>query len=258
MKTLVLYKTMFKQTIIGLRRYMFETITGTVTLFLFFLALFYGAKAFGADGPQFGNTLDHMVVGYAVWTMAIFVYFSMAQDLLMEAQLGTLEQLAMSPLGLGRVLMGRALSGLVWQLLTMAVLLTAMMAATGKWLNVDLLSIIPILILTVAGVTGLSFALAGLAIVFKKVQSALQIVQVGFILLLAVPLSRVPALKFAPLSWGFGLLKKIMVDGETLLSLGAGDVGFLALHAVVYIALGLAVFRMFENVARSRGLLGHY
>lgn len=237
---------------------MFDTLTGTITLFMFFLALFYGAKALGAGAPKFGNALEGLVVGYALWTLAIFTYFSMAEDLMREAQQGTLEQLAMSPLGLRRVLLGKVLSGLVWQFVMITMITTLMMASTGKWLHIDVFSILPIALLTMGPIVGLSFMMGGLAVVFKKVQSALQILQMAFIACIAVPISRVPALKFAPLAWGNRLLGKVMIDGESLLSLPAADVWFLVIHATVYVLAGLVIFKYFERMARSRGLLGHY
>lgn len=258
MKTLVLYRTLFKQTIIGLRRYMFETLSGTITLFLFFLVLFYGAKALGAGAPKFGNALEGLVVGYALWALAIFTYTSMAEELVREAQQGTLEQLAMSPLGLRKVLMGKVLSGLVWQFVVITLVLTLMMATSGKWLHIDVFSIFPLVLLTLGPIVGLSFVMGGLAVVFKKVESMLQIIHMGFIACIAVPLNRVPALKFAPLAWGNRLLGKVMIDGESLLSLPASDVWFLVIHAAVYVAAGLVIFKSFERMARSRGLLGHY
>lgn len=258
MKTLTLYRTMFKQTLIGLKRYLFETLTGTTTLFLFFLALFYGAKAISGSGFTAGETPEAMVVSYAVWSLAIFAYFSMAQDLIQEAQLGTLEQLAMSPLGLSKVLLGRALSGITWQFITIAVLLTAMMAATGKWLHIDVLSIFPLAVLTLGGVLGLSFAMGGLAIVFKKVQAALQLLQIAFIGFVALPIHSFPAVKYMPLAWGNELLKRVMIRGDSVLTVGAADLAFLAVHAAGYVAGGLLVFKYFERVARTRGLLGHY
>ncbi|MCA1838737.1 MAG: ABC transporter permease [Actinomycetota bacterium] len=258
MKTLILYKTMFKQTIIGLKRYLFETISGTATLFLFFLALFYGAKALAGSSLKLANTQDGLIVGYMVWSLAIFAYFSMAQDLIQEAQLGTLEQLAMSPMGLSKVLLGRALSGLVWQFITIAVMLTLMMVSTGRYLHVDVISMVPLMVLTLAGVIGLSLVMGGLAIVFKRVQAILQIMQIAFVAFIAVPLSRAPFLKYMPLKWGNELLTRVMRDGKSIFQLPWQDVAFLIGHAVVYMTIGLVVFKYFENVARRRGLLGHY
>lgn len=257
MKTLTLYKTMFKQTALSLRRYLFDSLSGVFTLYLFFLAIFYGVKSI-ASGSQVEGTLESIVVRFALWTMAIFAYFSMAESLTQEAQLGTLEQLAMSPLGLGRVLFGRALAGLVWQLFMITVLVTAMMASTGKWLHIDIFSILPLALLTIAAVVGVSFVMGGLAIVFKRVQAALQIMQMAFIAFLAVPIATVPAIKFAPLAWGSNLLERVMLDEQSLLSIPAGDLLFLLIHGVAYIAGGLLVFRYLEEIARRRGLLGHY
>ena len=260
MKTLILTRALFIKQLIEFRRYIFETVSGLVTLFLFFLALFYGAKAAmaGASQVRLGDTLDALVVGYILWVLAIFTYFSVAQDLIQEAQLGTLEQLAMSPLGLARVVLVRIFTGTLFQLFIMGILLILMMLTTGKWLNLDLLSVLPLAILTIVGVVGLSLVMGGMAIVFKRVQSALQIMQMVFIACLAVPISRFPALKYFPLAWGNQLLRQVMADDKTIIELPARDVGFLAAHAAVYLFVGLAIFKMFEKKARSSGLLGHY
>lgn len=258
MRTLVLYRTMLKQTIITFRRYLFETLSGVITLFLLFLALFYGAKAFGAGAPRFGNALEGIVVGYMVWGLALFTYSAMAQELTMEAQLGTLEQLAMSPMGLPAVMIGRALSNLLWQLIVMSVMLMMMMASSGQWLHIDLISLLPLVFLTVGGVVGLSFAMGGLAIVFKRVTSALQILQIVFIGMVALPVGRFPWIKYFPLAWGKEMLNRVMIDGTSIFALQAGDVGFLLAHATAYIVVGMMIFKYFEKVARQRALLGHY
>lgn len=258
-KDLIMFKALFKQSFIETRRYIFETVSGIITLLLFFLGLFYGAKALvGGSAANLGPTLEALVVGYMLWALAIFMYFSIAQDLIQQAQLGTLEQLSMSPSGLGLVVLARTLAAMVFQLIIMAVLLLLMMAITGKWLHIDLLSILSIAVLTLMGVFGLSFILGSLALVFKKVQSALQITQMAFIGFIALPIAKFGWLKWTPLAWGNHLLKEVMIKEESLFSLPLGDVGFLAAHALIYFCIGMATFRYFEIVARKRGLLGHY
>lgn len=86
---------------------------------------------------------------------------------------GTLEQLAMSPLGFGRVLLSRLAAAFLFDLLVMLLFLLLMMASTGKWLHLDLLSLLPLLLLTMAGVLGIGFIMGGLALVFKQIQASL-------------------------------------------------------------------------------------
>lgn len=253
MKTLTLYRAMIKRGLIQMKRYPFETFSGFATLFLFFIFLFYGVKALG--GKE--STLSDVVVGYFVWALSVVTYSSFAQDMNSEAQVGTLEQLAMSPLGLTRVLFGHVVATIVFQAFMMTLILVGMMAISGKWLNVDLQSVLPIVLLMLLGLSGVGFAMGGLALVFKRMESATQILQIAFVALIAVPLSRYPIVKFLPLSWGNHLLSRSMARGESLFSL-LGELGFLAVQSAAYLVAGIIIFKQFERVARSRGLLGHY
>ena len=258
MKTLVLYGGWMRRTVIEMRRYFVDTVSGFVTIYGFFLILFFGAKALGGRSPGFGNTLSGLVVSFALWSLVTFSLSSLTFELVQEAQLGTLEQLGMSPFGLVRVLLARVLTQLVIYFGIMAVLLVLLMATTGRWLTVAPLSTLPILVLTILGVEGLGFVLGGVAIVFKRVQQALQAWQIAVLGLIAAPVNRVPFTKYLPLTWGATLLRRVMVNGESLTSMPAGDVLFLLVNTVFYLALGILVFKRFEAVARERGLLGHY
>jgi ABC-2 type transport system permease protein len=257
-KTAVLYGTSLRRNLIEFRRYAFDSITGVVMIYGFFLLIFYGAKVFGGSQANFGNTISAVVVSFALWSLTIFALGSLTYELTQEAQLGTLEQLAMSPFGLTRVLVARVLTSLSIYLSMMVVLLVLMMATTGRWLNIDLASTVPILVLTLLGVIGLGFVLGGIAIVFKRVQQALQVWQLLVFGLIAAPVDRVVFTKYMPLTWGATLMRRVMVDGESIFSMPAGDMLFLAVNSLFYFAVGIAIFKRFEGAARERGLLGHY
>jgi ABC-2 type transport system permease protein len=197
-------------------------------------------------------------VSYALWSLVTFSLSSLTFELVQEAQLGTLEQLGMSPFGLVRVLFARVMSQLGTFFGIILLLLVLMMAVTGRWLRMEPASTLPILVLTILGVEGMGFMLGGLAIVFKRIQQALQAWQILVLALIAAPVNRLPFTKYLPLTWGATLLRRVMVDGESLTSMPVGDVLFLVVNSVGYFALGVLVFRRFERVARERGLLGHY
>jgi ABC-2 type transport system permease protein len=76
--------------------------------------------------------------------------------------------------------------------------------------------------------------------------------------LIVAPVSQVPFMKYLPLTWGATLLRRVMVNGESLYSIPSGDVILLIVNSVAYFTLGIAVFKRFEKAARERGLLGHY
>ena len=258
MSTLVLFEGSFRRAVIEMRRYAVDTISGIVTIFGFFVILFFGARAFGGGRPGFGNTLAALVVSYALWSLVQFTLSTLTFELTQEAQLGTLEQLGMSPFGLVRVLLARVLTILTVYVGMTIVLLVLMMATTGRWLNLAPLSTLPILGLTILGVEGLGFMLGGVAIVFKRIQQVMQAWQIVVFGLIAAPVNRVPFTKYLPLTWGATLLRRVMVDKASITSMPAGDVLFLVANSVFYFGLGILVFRRFERVAREQGLLGHY
>ena len=260
MRYIVLLKAMMKKNYLLLRRYPFNLISGLLSLFIIFLVIFYGAKALVGGNPTFGNTLPGIVVGFLLWSFVIFAFSDLTSDFINEAQQGTLEQLYMSPLGFGWVSLSYVLTWLAINLTITLGMLFLMMAATGQWLHVDLVSLIPLMLLTVWGIYGFGFAMGGLALVFKQVQAAFQILQFVWIVLIiaASYLDKFPLLKLLPLSWGTNLISRVMVGGESIFQMPLSDLLFLIANSAVYFSLGFLAFKYFEGVARDRGLLGHY
>jgi len=260
MRYLALFKALLKMRYIYLKRYYFDTVSMIVTMFLIFLLIFYGAMALlgGATPADSGDTLEGIVVGFMVWTFALVAYSNLSWGLIEEAQQGTLEQLYMSPLGFGWVTIFRVVANFIINAFMVFIVLLLMMATTGKWLNLDMLSLTPLILLTVAGAYGVGFLMGGLALVFKRVQSALQILQFVLVIFIAAPFGWMPFMKFLPLSLGTRLIGQVMIGELSLFQLPPGDVLFLIGNSAFYFGLGFLIFKLFENVARDRGLLGHY
>ena len=255
---LVLFKTMLEWEFIIMRRYLFNMLSALITIYILFLLIFFGARALGGGAPGFDGTLDAIVVGFLVWTFAAFAYLEFALKLVREAQEGTLEQLYMSPLGFTWVSLFRILSAFWFHLTLNIVFLVLMMATTGRWLHLDVVSLLPLILLTLTGVYGIGFAIGGLALVFKRIESFVQIFQFALVGLIAAPIDRFPFLRYLPLAEGNRLIRRVMVEGLSIFELPTADLVFLLVNSAVYFGLGFLVFKLMENVARDRGLLGHY
>ena len=139
-----------------------------------------------------------------------------------------------------------------------AVLLGVAMFTTGTALNIDLLSVLPVLIGTLLGPLGIGFIIGGLTLVFKRIESYTQMVQFVLIGLVAVPAERVVWMRLLPGSFGAGLVRDIMVRGASLAEIGAGNLALLFAIGVGHLLLGYAVYKQCERAAMSQGLLGHY
>jgi ABC-type Fe3+/spermidine/putrescine transport system ATPase subunit len=160
-------------------------------------------------------------------------------EITLEATRGTLEQLYMSPLGAWRILLARMIGTVLVNLLIIVLMVTLAMLTARQWLNLDLVTLLPVLLLTITGMLGVGFMVVGLALVYKQVESLLQIVQFVFLALVAVPLSAAPWLEFAPVVKGADMVRAVMVEGVSLGGFGLFDWFSLTGSAVVYFALGV-------------------
>lgn len=258
MRYLWTFRAVLVRFLIELKRYPLNTLSSLATLYIVFLILFTGARyAQGLGVNLFGEGLEGLVVGYLVWTFAIIAYSDLSWELMREAQQGTLEQLYMCPLGFRFVSASWIVASFLVSLAWVAALLGLMMVTTGQFLLLPLGSLVPVLLLTVAPVYGIGFMMAGLALVYKRIQAFFQILQFVFVALVAFPADTLWG-KALPLSLGTRLLGRVMVDGDTLATLPLTDVLVLVATAVFYLVLGIGVFRLFEGVAKDRGLLAHY
>ena len=251
-------------------RYPSEAVTGIVTLTAIFLALILGVRSVvggGVSTAQFGNNLDALIVTYILWSMSLFALGDMAWTIQNEAQTGTLEQLYLSPFGPKLVFLLRAVADLLIQIVMIAAVLACILLITGRRLHFSLV-VIPLVGTILLGTYGLGFMLAGMTLLFKRIQNVIQLSQFVVLFLVAVPVERwQPPLQWLgdliPLAPGAGLLRQTMAPSalaqlSTRATFDPLQFGLAVLNGAGYFALGLLIFRLADKVAKSRGLLGGY
>lgn len=239
-----------------LRRYPVNTISEILMMYVFFAVVVFGGRAIA--GEFITDSLPGIIIGFFLLTMASVAYADVSWDLIHEAQWGTLEQLFMSPSGFGRVVVLKSGVNLLVTGFYGTSLLALMMVTTGQALVLDLVTIIPIVVLSLASAIGIGFALGGLALLYKRIESTFQIVQFAFIGFVASPIDQAAVLKVLPLSLGSYLLRLSMGEGLRLWELPPADVGLLVAKAVAYLIGGYFVFQLAARKARENGVLGHY
>lgn len=257
MKWINLLKANTRKEYLELRRYLPNTIAMLLTFYIIFLGIFAGIQVIGDPSAADVNT-QYAIVNYIFWFLAMMVVNNIGYEITNEAMRGTLEQLSMSPMGIWRIITTRLISSMLLNLALIVVLLYASMLTTGQWLNIDVITIMPILILTLISMCGLGFIIAGMSIVLKQVQAFLQILQFALVGLTFVPLSVAPFLAVFPFVKGVDLVRDVMINGATLTQISGTDFAILGLNAIVYFVIGLYFFLFCERVAMSKGLLGHY
>lgn len=247
--------SVYKQLIL-LLRYPVNTASQFLTLIILFALIFFGGQA--VAGAALTDTLDGIIVGFFLFTLAMTAYSGLAWNVTREAQWGTLERLVMSPHGFGTVMGVKTVVNVCMSFLWSAILLLVMMVMTGRWLTVDPVTIVPLLILTVMSVLGIGLLFAGLALVYKRIENLFQLVQFVFIGLIAAPVSSIKGLKLLPVTQGSYLTRVAMEDGVRLWEFPLQELGILLVTATVYLCIGGYCFYLASIKARREGLLGHY
>lgn len=246
-----------KRELIYFKRYFFNSIGGFLTLYIVFLLLFLGYRGLAGGTEMYGSGLDNLIVGYLLWMLAMMVYQDIAYTLFNEAREGILEQLYMSPYGYIRVTLFRLIGSLIPTLLIVLAILLAMMFSTGRYLNLDLVSLIPLMFLLLLGVVGIGFALGGLQLIFKRIQSYLQIMQFLLVAMVVAPMS-LGWTRFLPAAQASHLIREVMVREISLFQLPLFEVLLAVAVGVLYLYLGIVLFRLCERKAMNSGRLSQF
>lgn len=239
-----------------LRRYPINTASDIVLMYVFFAVVFFGGRSL--VGAAITDSLPGIIVGFFLLTMASIAYSKTSWDLIHEAQWGTLEQLFMSPFGFDVVVIVKSVVNVFVTFGYGVVILALMMVTSGRMLSLDIVTILPVSVLSLATTIGIGYALGGLALVYKRIESTFQIVQFAFLGFIAVPVEGSFWLKLLPLTLGTSLLERAMGDGYRLWQLDSGDLALLCAKAVAYLLIGFVLFRYGSQRARAEGTLGHY
>lgn len=252
-----MFAKIFKKEYILWTRYFTNSLGGLITTYFIFLLIFGGYKGFAGPNPSAGS-LESIIIGYMLWVFALFTYQTISLMLTQEAVQGTLEQLYMSPFSFIRISLYKLVSAFIIHFFINVVFLFVLMVTTGKYLHIDVLSIMPVLVITLMGVAGIGWILGGLTIIFKKIENYLQIVQFIFIFIIAIPTNKYVFAKFLPLSLGNEILQKIMIDKMSIVKLINMDMLYLIINSFAYFILGICIFKICEGIAMKKGLLAHY
>lgn len=263
-KLFYLFKVSFQKSFIELVRYRFNTISQIISFCMAFLMTFYIMRIFGLNmdvSPiRLGETLEGLVIGYFLWIVMVMAYADTANNIVNDANRGTLEQISMSNLGLHNVLIVRSLTNLVVNLLISFIILFIVMYITNCWLDIKTGQLLLLIFIGIFSILGIALMFGGLALVFKKVQSFLNMVQYLLIaLVIAGPYSfKLSTSALLPFRLSIEGIYRIVLLGESIADFSVVDFGLMIGNSAAYFFIGVFVFKLCSKVARKNGLLGQY
>jgi ABC-2 type transport system permease protein len=227
--------------------------------------IFVGIGFFMGDGELRPEWLPGALLGYLIWFYATIGLNSMAGGLMEEAQAGTLEQIYMSPTPTFVVFVGRLFATLISSTIMVGLVGTGLLLLLRISIPLNWLGL-PVFILTMVGVFGMGYAIAGATLVFKRTGSLTNMLTNVMLFLNGafLPVDRLPewlglVAKGLPTTQGIVVVRRVMLDGQSLGDTWSdGSLVRLALPSAVLLAVGLAVFVYLQGVAKQRGTLGQY
>lgn len=251
----------FRRTVRIARSYWLEY---AADLLLYTLGFILLIVVFRAASPDYGSPgYLSTLIGYTTWKVCASILVDIARIAVDEARTGTLEQLFLSGMKPGMVFVGRSLGILINHGLRGLVLAFILAMILNILQPVPLWAII-VFILTLAGASGLGFALAGLALVYKRIGGMLQLLwqMLVFFTGALAPIQN-PYLgaisKVLPLTWGISGLRAVVIEGVTITKLWQkGMLAGLLINVAIYIVLGIVLFTWGQRRARELGVLAHY
>ena len=254
----------YNETVKGFRL-MWSYLFNTVTQWMIMAMIFVGIGFLMGNGEFHADQLAPTLLGYLIWFYAMVALTDMSIGLMQEAQAGTLEQMYLSPTPIGVVLIGRVLADFLTTTLQVIVVGTAMALTLGIYIPIRLDGL-PVFLLTIAGVFGLGFVMAGSALVFKQVGALANLLQ--YILLFLngamVPIDRLPTwmqvlAQLLPSTQGIIVLRRIMLEGVSFVTVCLdGSMLLLLLNTFIYLLGGWLIFQWCDRIARRRGSVGQY
>jgi ABC-2 type transport system permease protein len=237
--------------------------------FILLLGFTVGQGSRIAATGRLGWSLDPRQAGWLFVGIAAFTYTylhvqKMFWRLLAEIQAGTLEQTYLSPLpSWVHVVGGRVLAAIAETTVVVAVMYGVTSLAVRLGLHWRPESLLPLALLVV-GAVGLALVVAGITLVWKRIQmlNDLVLLSVLFFSGAVLPLAELPGWARtigAPLFMTHTVagLRTVMVDGRPLHLGGTGGIAWMLGTAAAWFIAGLIVFRACERIARRRGTLSH-
>ena len=203
------------------------------------------------------------LIGYTVWIICASAMQEIAQIAPDEARTGTLEQLFLVGLRPSWVFIGRSM-GIFLNYSIRGLIMAAILALIlGIWQALTFVAVV-VFILTAAGALGMGFALAGLALIYKRVEGMLHLIwqMLVFFTGALAPIQNVylnTISKALPLTWGIDCLRAIYITGATATTLWQdGLLPGLLVNTAFYVILGSVLFAWGQRQARRLGVLAHY
>ncbi|MBF0362785.1 MAG: hypothetical protein HQK49_17330 [Oligoflexia bacterium] len=257
MKFLWMFTSEIKYGLIMQKRYLFDILAGIVNILLFVIFIQLGIHSLQGDisSAALGTKLSSVIIGFFTFIVISSGIMLVANNITEGATTGTLEQTMLTPFGAEYVLLSRTIVGSVVNLLICLILIPISMLICRHWFSIDIGMLFVLLVPLWLSCWGVGFILGAFALIFKRVQSFMNLTQFLILSLMVVPSYPFNLYSLLPISSEATTMNRVLAVGNSVTS---EWVLFLYLHGLIYLILGILIFKLGERYACNKGILGQY
>jgi len=254
----------FTAEFITLLRYPFDLASMYLIVTLPLAGIFLGVYAFVPAGVVMGNTMASVYVGYMFWTFYVLTVQQAAWEIKDAATRGYIEREFLTPAGHGPTIVAKIFAVSSTGLFHYALISIICALVCRFRLTVDALSILLVLFFCYVFLVGVGLAVAGFALVFKRIGNLIVLIQFILIVLSFAALGSYSpaaetALRWFPYTQSVRLLRAVLIDGKGFSYVTQpADLVPLVAGALVFFGAGYLSFRYFDRAAMDRGLIGQF
>lgn len=250
--------------------YKFAFLSNILSVFVSILIYFFIDKLFGQKMVSHLEEFGVNYFSYVLLSMAFFSYVgvglgSFADRIQSEQAQGTLEAILLTPTGISTILFSMALWNLLFATIDMAIyIILAVFLFKINFVNMNILSTLVILLLTITSFSGLGILSASFIMIFKRGNPLNWVISnvEGLISGVYFPITVLPAwlqfmAKFFPITYAIRAVELAVYRGYSLFQLRK-EIAFLFLFSLLLLPLSLAVFKYVLRKAKMDGSLTQY
>lgn len=250
--------------------YKFAFLSNLLGVFVSVLSYFFIDKLFGQKMVSHLEEFGVNYFSYVLLSMAFFSYIgvglgSFAGRIQSEQAQGTLEAILLTPTGISTILFSMALWNLLFATIDLAIyVFLAVFLFKINFININILSTLSILLLTITSFSGLGILSASFVIIFKRGTPLDWVISnvEGLISGVYFPVTVLPVwlqfmAKFFPITYAIRAVELAVYRGYSLFQLRK-EMAFLFLFSILLLPLSLAVFKYALRRAKMDGSLTQY
>ncbi|MBC7087939.1 MAG: hypothetical protein H5T96_05535 [Tissierellales bacterium] len=243
------------------KRYFFNTLFSMIMFYIIFFLIFSGysliANRSQLSPLNLGTSLSGIVVSYYAWTMILSIYTSTAYIVQQNQQFGTLENIMVHSKNLSFLLVSENLVNMLFYFVFSWINIFVFSKISNISLYINFFTVMYIIVIGLISVLGISLVMAGISLIYKQINNFMNIMQfllLGILFLKDTIISRL----FLPFYQANKLLQDSFIKNLTFKNFTIHDHLLLNLNAIIFLTIGLIVFKKCLNKAKIKGTLNFY